>query len=117
MPFVHQSSLHYPRLQKWPVMRLFGIVALAGTLLVGCAAQSTGETKGPTPGATPGMRLLIDGNFATASDPADLHFVVVALDPQSGHVLWRNPLETPGETVSWDSQPLLEGCRSMSSAF
>jgi outer membrane protein assembly factor BamB len=109
MPFLHPSSLRHARPPTWSVIRLLGILALAGTLLVGCAAQSSGETKGPTPGATPGIRLLVDGNFATANDPADLHFVVVALNPRSGHVLWRSPLETPGETVSWTSEPVLEG--------
>jgi outer membrane protein assembly factor BamB len=93
---------------KLPKLRLFGAIALAGALLVGCAAQSTGETTGATPTTKPAMRLWLDNNYTTASSPADLRFVVVALDPESGHLLWRRSLEMSGEKFISTSEPVLQ---------
>jgi outer membrane protein assembly factor BamB len=54
------------------------------------------------------MRLWLDNNYTTASSPADLHFVVVALDSESGHLLWRRSLELSGETFISTSEPVLQ---------
>lgn|GEM_PF-1804456 len=96
--------VHFPRRcrdylrLKHLILHLIVGAMLSSSVLVGCAAQSAGNSS-PTPIAS--LYLLLNATATSAP-------IVVALDSHNGRVAWQHTLETPNAVMTATFKPFLQ---------